>query len=255
MLKRWNTFNRFLDDGHLPQQQCSGTRPTRRRSGQKGVVVRRRGPWRRACCGHVLAHHHGQAERRGPSRLARRRSPPHRRPSRVTPARTVPLELATSRQGHRRSSLTNHSAARAGCLRLEARSLAYLKLDRLMTGQRHNLPRLCSSNAGQLTYLHMHDCHCPKQSRCGCLSQNCCKSEPGHRRVQISVQSKRRNAAVPGLSCEATTAVDKSPTYAILSAVAPASDLPTAPLHHTPGHDREQLVPCPTVFDPSERPW
>ena len=70
MLKRWDTFVRFLGDGRIClTNNAAGAVAAQCGAGQKGLAVRRIGPWRRARRSHVFAHRHGQAERRRPSRL------------------------------------------------------------------------------------------------------------------------------------------------------------------------------------------
>ena len=87
MLKRWPAFTLFLDDGRV----CLSNNAAER--GLRGIALGRKswlfcgsdrgGPARG---GHVQPHRHRQDERRRSAGVARRRSLPHRRPSR-SPAR------------------------------------------------------------------------------------------------------------------------------------------------------------------------
>jgi hypothetical protein len=103
MLKRWDTFSRFLGDGRICLTNNAAERALR------GVALGRkawlfagsdRGGERAAATYSLIGT--AKLERRRSSCLAGRRAPPHRRPSRLTPARTAPVALATPRQEYRR---------------------------------------------------------------------------------------------------------------------------------------------------------
>ena len=94
MLKRWDGFARFLDDGRIcidEQRRRAGAAPPMPR--ETFLALRRVRPRRRAGRSHVHPHRYRQVERRRPSGLARRRPRPDRRPAADPAAPTPPLEL------------------------------------------------------------------------------------------------------------------------------------------------------------------
>ena len=87
-------FTRFLDDGRICLTNNAAERALR------GIAIGREAwlfagfrPRGRAGGGDLHADRHRQAERAGPSRLARRRAAPHRRPPGIAPRRVAALEL------------------------------------------------------------------------------------------------------------------------------------------------------------------
>lgn len=80
---------------HLPDQQRRRTRAKRHRRGKARLVVRGLRSRRGAGRGDLHPDRDGQAQRRRSASLARRRSPPDRRPPRQPPRRPTALELAT----------------------------------------------------------------------------------------------------------------------------------------------------------------
>ena len=93
MLKRWDTFSRFLGDGRICLTNNAAERAARRGPRQKLMAVLWLRPRRRPGRGDVLAHRHRQAERHRSARLARRRAALDQRPSCTSPARVAALEL------------------------------------------------------------------------------------------------------------------------------------------------------------------
>jgi transposase len=79
MLKRWDTFSRFLTDGpDLPVEQCGGAGAARRCPGQKGLALLRLGPGWRTSRRHLHPDPHRQIERRRSACLAGRCPTPYR---------------------------------------------------------------------------------------------------------------------------------------------------------------------------------
>ena len=94
MLKRWDAFTRFLDDGRICLTNNAAERALRGIAlGRKVLAVRRLRSRRRAGGGDVLADRDREAERRRSARLAGRRAGPHRRSSSLAPGRAVALAL------------------------------------------------------------------------------------------------------------------------------------------------------------------
>ena len=130
MLKRWDGFTRFLDDGRICLTNNAAERAIRgiALGRQTLVAVRRLRPRRRAGRGDVHPHRHHQAQRRRPAGLARRCAGPHRRAAAHPGARVAALELE-SRPGPsprpHRPALSSRSvfgpprpAVLPGCLRI-----------------------------------------------------------------------------------------------------------------------------------------
>ena len=100
MLVRWEAFARFLGDGRICLTNNAAERALR------GIALGRkswlfagsdRGGDRAAAMYSLIIHR--QAERRRPARLAGRCPGPHRRPSRLAPARAAALELGPGEGG------------------------------------------------------------------------------------------------------------------------------------------------------------
>ena len=80
MLRRWDRFARFLDDGRIClTQQCRRAGAQRLCFGTKLMALRRLRTRRRPSRGHDHADHDGEAQRRRSAGLAGRRARPHRR--------------------------------------------------------------------------------------------------------------------------------------------------------------------------------
>jgi transposase len=94
MLKRWETFTRFLDDGRICLTNNAAERALRGIAlGRKSWLFAELRSWRRACRCHVHFDPDCAAQRRRPAGLARRRSRPHQRSQYPETRSTAALEL------------------------------------------------------------------------------------------------------------------------------------------------------------------
>ena len=110
MLRRWDGFAGFLDDGRIClTNNCAERALERHRFGKAELDLRRQRAWRRPCCRHADDDHDLSPQRRRFQGLARRRLGPYRRSSRIASARAAALgmEAPASGRQNRRS---------AGCL-------------------------------------------------------------------------------------------------------------------------------------------
>ena len=81
MLKRWPAFTRFLDDGRICLTNNAAERALRCVALGRQLDLLRLRSGRRAGRGDLHADRHRQAQRHRSRSLARRRAPPHQRPS------------------------------------------------------------------------------------------------------------------------------------------------------------------------------
>lgn len=118
MLKRWEWFcpfpRRWPDLSH---EQYGRARSERNCTRASKLDLRRFPAWGRSCRHHALRHHDLPSQRRRPKGVARRCVRPHRRSSRLPPARTAALAMeGTTRNGYcggRVNSFRNNASERS----------------------------------------------------------------------------------------------------------------------------------------------
>jgi len=159
MLRHWDDFARFLDDGRICLTNNCAERIERHRLGTAELDLRRQ-PARRRPCRHHADDDHDLSPQRGRSQdLARRRPSPYRRSSHIASARTAALgmEAGPSRQARRsagRLTFTHrhHRARRARAHAAIGRSSSYA-YSAPCAARGPSTPKMASRHARELTSL------------------------------------------------------------------------------------------------------
>ena len=122
MLRRWEAFTRFLDDGRVCLiEQRRRTRAALRASRPQSLAVLRLRPRRPARRRPLHADPDRQAQRRRPASLARRRARPHRRPSAARLDELLPWNW----RRHKPRSPPDRAAAFGGRIHEDLRAEAF----------------------------------------------------------------------------------------------------------------------------------